>query len=399
MENAIKEGVILGMGNPLLDMTATVTEATLEKYGLKANDAVLAEEKHMPLYSELVAAKADFTAGGATQNSVRVAQWMLQTPNATSFIGAVGTDDYAKAMASGAKADGVNVQYQATPGVATGTCGVLITGKNRSLVANLSAANEYKFDHLKEADQWAVVEKASIYYISGFFFTVSPESMQAVAKHALAESKTFCCNLSAPFLIEVPPFFAALKDLLPYVGIYFGNETEALTLSKAMGWGTEDVTEIATKLAQEETASGKPRTVVFTQGADPTVVVVAHKNAVVSSEKFAVLPIKADDIIDTNGAGDAFVGGFLAGLAAGADIKNCVARGNYAANVVIQRSGCVCYASCCTLSILLIGALVRFTTNFSDFFYCFTYLLDQLHLPGEAYLLESRLLRCGRIFL
>lgn len=341
MENAIKEGVILGMGNPLLDITATVTEATLTKYGLKANDAVLAEDKHMPLYPELVAAGAEYTAGGATQNSVRVAQWMLQKSGATSFIGAVGADDFATEMAAGAQKDGVNVQYQATADVGTGTCGVLITGNNRSLVANLSAANCYKIDHLQAAEQWAVVEKASIYYISGFFFTVSPDSMQAVAKHAAAEGKTFCCNLSAPFLIEVPPFFAALKELLPLVGIYFGNETEAVTLSKAMGWGTEDVTEIATKLAQEETAGGKPRTVVFTQGADPTVIVVADKTKVISSDKYPVIPIKADDIIDTNGAGDAFVGGFLAGLAAGVEIKDCVARGNYAANVVIQRSGYV----------------------------------------------------------
>lgn len=340
MENAIKEGVLLGMGNPLLDITATVTEDTLAKYGLKANNAVLAEEKHIPLYAELVAAGAEYTAGGATQNSIRVAQWMMQVPGATSFIGAVGADTYSTAMAEGAQKDGVNVQYQATPEHATGTCGVLITGKNRSLVANLSAANHYKIDHLKAPEQWSVVEKASIYYISGFFFTVSPDSMQAVAKHALAEGKTFCCNLSAPFLIEVPPFFAALKELLPYVGIYFGNETEAVTLSKAMGWETEDVTEIATKLAQHESQSSKPRTVVFTQGGDPTVVVVADKNGVVSTDSYPVIPIKADDIIDTNGAGDAFVGGFLAGLAAGAEIKDCVSRGNYAANVVIQRSGC-----------------------------------------------------------
>lgn len=38
------------MGNPLLDMQVTNGEKLLEKYDLKANDAILAEEKHAPLY-------------------------------------------------------------------------------------------------------------------------------------------------------------------------------------------------------------------------------------------------------------------------------------------------------------------------------------------------------------
>ena len=38
------------MGNPLLDMQVT-SEEVLKKYDLKANDAILAEEKHMPMYA------------------------------------------------------------------------------------------------------------------------------------------------------------------------------------------------------------------------------------------------------------------------------------------------------------------------------------------------------------
>lgn len=36
------------MGNPLLDIQVT-SEEVLKKYDLKANDAILAEEKHMPM--------------------------------------------------------------------------------------------------------------------------------------------------------------------------------------------------------------------------------------------------------------------------------------------------------------------------------------------------------------
>ena len=41
---------IFCMGNPLLDLQVTGGEKLLEKYGLKANDAVLAEEKHSGMF-------------------------------------------------------------------------------------------------------------------------------------------------------------------------------------------------------------------------------------------------------------------------------------------------------------------------------------------------------------
>jgi adenosine kinase len=42
-------GVLFCIGNPLLDISTTVEPAFLEKYELKANDAILAEEKHMAM--------------------------------------------------------------------------------------------------------------------------------------------------------------------------------------------------------------------------------------------------------------------------------------------------------------------------------------------------------------
>lgn len=63
------------MGNPLLDISANVDHELLQKYDLKSNNAILAEEKHKPLYEELIDLyNADFTAGGSVQNTMRVAQ-------------------------------------------------------------------------------------------------------------------------------------------------------------------------------------------------------------------------------------------------------------------------------------------------------------------------------------
>lgn len=65
----------MGFCNPLLDMTVVGDQNLLNKYDLKSNNAILAEEKHMPLYEELMNNKnIEFTAGGSGQNSLRVAQ-------------------------------------------------------------------------------------------------------------------------------------------------------------------------------------------------------------------------------------------------------------------------------------------------------------------------------------
>ena len=72
-------GAILGLCNPLLDISAEVPLTFLEKFGCTLNNAILAEDKHIALYTELVASyPVQYIAGGATQNSIRVAQWMLQ---------------------------------------------------------------------------------------------------------------------------------------------------------------------------------------------------------------------------------------------------------------------------------------------------------------------------------
>ncbi|MEE6512080.1 hypothetical protein FKM82_019002 [Ascaphus truei] len=55
---------------------------------------------------------------------------------------------------------------------------------------------------------------------------------------------------------------------------------------------------------------------------------------------FQVIEIDQTKIVDTNGAGDAFVGGFLSQLVYERPSEECIRAGHYAANVVIRRSGC-----------------------------------------------------------
>ncbi|KAM5559784.1 adenosine kinase 2-like [Rosa sericea] len=329
------EGILLGMGNPLLDISAIVDEDFLKKYDLQLNNAILAEDKHLPIYEELSSnPNVEYIAGGATNKSIRVAQWMLQVPGATSYMGSIGKDKYGDEMKKNSKLAGVNVHFYEDESAPTGTCALCIVGDERSLVANLSAANCYKFEHLTRPENWALVEKAKYLYIAGFFLTVSPESIQLVAEHAANNNKIFGMNLSATFICEF--FKDAQEKALPYVDYVFGNETEARTFSQVHGWETHNVEEIALKISQWPKASGAhKRITVITQGADP--VVIAEDGKV---KKFPVILLPKEKIVDTIGAGDAFVGGFLSQLVQEKPTEERVRAGCYAASVIIQRSGC-----------------------------------------------------------
>merc|ERR1711972_1257023 len=216
-----------------------------------------------------------------------------------------------------------------------GVCATLITGIERSLCTNLNAANEYKETHCKEPENWKIVEGAKIVYSAGFFATVSGESIKLASEQKYKDGGIYCMNLSAPFLMQVPPFKAIFVNTMPYVDYLFGNEPEALTWAETEGWDTTDIEFIATRLSLIPSAKSRKRTVVITQGCDPTVVAINGKIS-----KYPVITLPKEKLVDTNGAGDSYVGGFLAGLVDGLPIDRCCKKGAYAASVIVQRSGC-----------------------------------------------------------
>lgn len=334
-ENAKYTGTLLGMGNPLMDISANVGQDMFDKYGLKAGDAVLQEEKQAGITEDLMNNfNPDLIPGGSTLNAIRVCNWMLGSSMATGFTGCVGNDSYGETMEKLALGEGVNVNFLKTAEQPTGTCATFIKDAERSLCTNLAAANLFKNDHLQTEKMQAMIEKANFYYIAGFFLTVDVTSMEQIAKHSNENDKVFMMNLSAPFLVD---FFASQMDtMMPYVDILFGNEVEAAAFAKKKGWGEISTSECARRAARLPKNSGsRPRIVVFTQGKDATCVAM---NGEVNTYDVEILP--KEKLVDTNGAGDAFVGGFLSQLVQGKDMRTCVLAGHYSARVIIQASGC-----------------------------------------------------------
>eukprot|EP00456_Euglypha_rotunda_P018868 TRINITY_DN1684_c0_g1_i8.p1 TRINITY_DN1684_c0_g1~~TRINITY_DN1684_c0_g1_i8.p1 ORF type:complete len:158 (-),score=41.81 TRINITY_DN1684_c0_g1_i8:11-436(-) len=121
---------------------------------------------------------------------------------------------------------------------------------------------------------------------------------------------------------------------MPYVDYLFGNESEVKAFAKKNGFEDDSPATAVAQMSKMPKENKKiPRTVIVTQGKDATLVAV---NGKVTSYPVDLVP--NEKIVDLNGAGDAFVGGFLAYLAKGYDISVCVNAGHYAAGKIITVS-------------------------------------------------------------
>ncbi|RMY77134.1 hypothetical protein D0864_09517, partial [Hortaea werneckii] len=267
---------LLCLENPLLDIQAQGDDALLQKYGLKPNDAILAEEKHLGIYADLLSRNAQLLPGGAAQNTARGAQYLLP-PSSVMFIGCVGKDESAEKLAAGNRAAGLEYCYRYDEQAATGRCGVVITGHNRSMCTDLAAANCYKLEHLKE--NWSLVERSKALFVGGYHLTVSVDSIMALCEEAATKNKPFILSLSAPF---IPQFFKEpLDKTAPYWDYVVGNETEAQSYADSHDLNTHSIPEIATHLANlPKKNTQRKRVAIITQGTDPTVIAVQGESGV-----------------------------------------------------------------------------------------------------------------------
>ncbi|XP_062124874.1 adenosine kinase-like [Drosophila sulfurigaster albostrigata] len=331
----IPEGILIGFGNPLLDITKIVKDKIiLEKYGLSENAAIIAEEKHSQLFIEL--SKMDdviYSAGGACQNSMRIFQWIISKPFRAYFVGAIGTDNFGKTLEKKASEDGVRTLYQERPEAPTGTCAVIVNGSNRSLVANLGASALFSEEWMKNNENMCYVKRAQYFYITGFFLAVNPPTVLQVARLSSENNRIFMLNFSAVFVPE--KMKAQLDEILPYTDIVIGNKQEMLAYADTHNWNTKDVFEVGRRLQSMPKCNKRSRIVMITDAVCPVLCFQENDKVI----EYPVPKVEQNQIVDTNGCGDAFVGGFLSQLVQQMPIDSCVRTGIFASQQVLRVVG------------------------------------------------------------
>ena len=185
------------------------------------------------------------------------------------------------------------------------------------------------------------LKEAKVLYSTCFFITANFDALISVGKYALESNKPMGLNLSATFLIQFEG--DKVREALEYADIVFANEDEADYFGKYNNIdNTKNRTEIAKAIAKwPKKNSKRPRHAIVTQG--PLNVILAStslENDDVTIQEFEVPALKKDELLDTNGAGDSFVGAFLAMYAQDKDLATCIKAGIYLSREVVMLNGC-----------------------------------------------------------
>lgn len=156
-----------------------------------------------------------------------------------------------------------------------------------------------------------------------------------LAKQAAEHNKTFVLSLSAPF---IPQFFKEAVDAsAPYWDYVIGNETEAAAYAESHGLDSKEPKDVVKHLANlPKVNTQRKRIAIVTQGTDATLVAIQGEDAI---HEFPVHAIETEKINDTNGAGDAFAGGLLAGILEGKSLETSIDMGQWLARLSIQELG------------------------------------------------------------
>ena len=330
--------------NPLLDISIDMADnSLLEKYQLAHGQASLATEAQLPMYDEIWGMEGRLAIpGGSTLNSARSANFILKNQghaNSVVYYGSIADDEKGHTLEQVLKDEGVTGNFHKDTETPTGTCAVIVVNKERTLCANLAAACKYKIEHLH--NNMDALRNAALIYSSSFFITSNVQALHEVGQFASDNDIPMGFNFSAVFLIQFE--LQNVLKALEHADYVFANEDEAAAFGTSQGMEGAPLTEVAKLMAKWKKSNTKrPRVAIVTHGAKPVIVCQQiHGTEEVTLDEYPIEPLEKHQIVDTNGAGDSFVGAFMSQLYQGKDLATCVKAGIYLSREVVQRSGCM----------------------------------------------------------
>ncbi len=318
MSNA-KFGLV-GIGNALVDVLATTTDAFLDdqdaKHGMKRGSMNLIDEpRAVELYAAMGPARE--VSGGSAANTMAA---FSSLGGKGAYIGKVSDDQLGAIFSHDMKA--VGTHYATTPlknGPQTGRCMILVSDDgNRTMNTFLGAAIE-----LTPADIDAdIIANSEVTYLEGYLYDppLAMQAFQKAAKIAHEAGRKVSLSLSDPFCVarHRDDFLDLVEN---HVDILFGNEEEIKSLYQVDDWN--DVAAIAKDKCEIVVLTRSEKgSVIFTKG-----------------ETYDIAAEPVSKVVDTTGAGDAYAAGFLYGYTQGLSMNECGRIASVAAAEVISHIG------------------------------------------------------------
>lgn len=245
---------------------------------------------------------------------------------ATAFVGAIGRDPFGDALPAFYDGEGIRHHLAVKEDLPTGNAGIWVSGsgQNEIIVAlgsNLALAPADVPDGLFDSARIVICQHESNLEINRYVF----------GRGRAAGAATFLNP--APMRDDFDP------SILELVDIFAPNETEFAALINQMGFAPSGgFSEKDLGAMDAEALHGLCRKF----GVPCMVVTLGSRGCFVSTESRSLLipACKGIKVVDTTGAGDAFVGGFSAGYVRyGGDVFKAAAFGNATAALSVTKPG------------------------------------------------------------
>ncbi|MDL2184073.1 PfkB family carbohydrate kinase [Pseudomonas sp. ChxA] len=277
-------------------------------------DLVMALDTLPATGGDVLAQSASFEAGGGF--NVLAAARRNGLP--VVYLGRHGSGRFGDLARAAMQAEGVEMAQAASTGKDTGLCVSLTEASTeRTFISHIGAEGD-----LSAEDLAGVVPRADDYvYVSGYSLLLDGKA-QALLDWLLALPREITVVFDPGPLVKAPDS-ALMAALLPRIDIWTSNGPEALAFTGA-GTLAEALRELNRHLPAEAL-------LVVRDG--PNGCWVSRQGKAEHVPGFKV------QAVDSNGAGDAHAGVFLAGLAKGLEPAAAARRANAAAALAVTRWG------------------------------------------------------------
>ena len=331
---------MIAIGNPIVDISAEITEDIIPKYGLKWGETIFANESNVGFFKELESnPKVKYIPGGSIQNTLRTTSWCINMNQENhkifkiTMLGATGKDSYRKKILDAFALAGVNGLLECIEDKQTSRCGVGIHNKERCLLPEIRASNQISDRFIREHDEEIMKHDALL--IEGYFIQERFEICKRLMVKFKNARKIVILTLSAVFMVE--NYYDKLIELANYSDLIVANMSELQALAKEKD---AEYKLVFSKISQM--LIKKDRLFVVTDGKKGAVVAKYDYNRASMDFILKGFPslVKTEDIVDLNGAGDSFLGGFLSQYMQGKSFEACCKAGNDIAGVIIKNIGC-----------------------------------------------------------
>ena len=303
---------ILGIGSALVDiMTQIPDENILKELNLpKGSMTYVDAQTSVEIGKKLAYLGNQMASGGSAANTM---SGLAQLGIEAGFLSKIGEDEVGRFFEKQMTETHVNPQMlkSATP---SGRVQALVTADGeRTFATCLGAAGDMCADDIRPE----LFEGWDVLYVEGYL-VANPTMLDKAVKTAKAAGLKIAIDMASYNVVEESrDYFMQLIE--NYVDYVFANEQEAFALT-----GMESLQALDFLASHCEIA----------------VVKVGAKGAYVKrgNEMVTIPPMKAN-VIDTNGAGDMWAAGFMAGLVKGENLAKCGQMGAIVAANVIEVLG------------------------------------------------------------